>query len=83
MTKKINLKLKKIALATSSALMVLVMPTVLNAAATPYAQTPLIWQSGTSTIRPNILLFLDTSGSMVREMVLQHACKSQKIQLRV
>ena len=64
MKKKINLKLNKIALATSSALTVLVMPTVLNAAATPYAQTPLIWQSGTSTIRPNILLFLDTSGSM-------------------
>ena len=64
MIKNKNLKRKPIAIATSSALMVLLAPSMLNAA-TPYAQTPLIWQSGTSSIRPNILLFLDTSGSML------------------
>lgn len=30
----------------------------------PYPHVPLVWQSGTSTIKPNILLFLDSSGSM-------------------
>ena len=34
------------------------------AATQPYPSVPLIWQSGTAAIKPNILLFLDTSGSM-------------------
>lgn len=34
------------------------------AAGTPYPYVPLNWQSGVVTVKPNILLFLDTSGSM-------------------
>lgn len=34
------------------------------AATQPYPSVPLIWQAGTLAIKPNILLFIDTSGSM-------------------
>ena len=35
-----------------------------TAATQPYPSVPLIWQAGTLAIKPNILLFIDTSGSM-------------------
>lgn len=54
----------RMALATASALAGMAYMSHVHAASTPYPQVPLVWQSGTSTIKPNILLFLDTSGSM-------------------
>ncbi|MCP2039620.1 type IV pilus assembly protein PilY1 [Neisseria sp. HSC-16F19] len=54
---------RKIALATSAALAALLQANAAQAA-TPYAHVPLVWQSGTSAIKPNIMLFLDSSGSM-------------------
>lgn len=61
----LNLKLNAMASATALALVGMSCIDNTQAAnATPYPPVPLIWQSGTSSIKPNILLFLDTSGSM-------------------
>ena len=39
-------------------------------ASTPYPNVPVNWQAGTISVKPNILLFLDTSGSMKETDVL-------------
>lgn len=55
---------RQIVSATAAALAALLQANMAQAASTPYPQVPLIWQSGTSAIKPNIMLFLDSSGSM-------------------
>ena len=64
MKNSIKLNKKKLAVATTSALLAMLYANIAKAASTPYPEVPLIWQSGTTVIKPNILLFLDTSGSM-------------------
>ena len=38
-------------------------------ASTPYPNVPVNWQAGTISVKPNVLLFLDTSGSMAAKDV--------------
>lgn len=63
-SKKFSPKPSKLALSTLAALLAL--PTGQALANTSYPSVPLIWQSGATVIKPNILLFLDTSGSMAQ-----------------
>ena len=64
MAKKTKLNLRKINLVTSSALALMASSYSQANSSAPYPKIPLVWQSGVTSIKPNIMLFLDNSGSM-------------------